>query len=440
MAACGDRHTVLVDERGALWTFGEGAGGRLGTGFQDRFSPTLVAVSAPVALAAAGEGHTAVITDTGDVATCGHGAFGRLGLGDETDRVHLTRLERALFGFARAVLVACGDSHTVVQTEDGCVWTFGWGRDGELGHGDGLNRRVPTLVLPEHFGNKKVVFVAAGAGHSAAASEEGHVFTWGCGLEGRLGHGDEENQLTPRMVAPVHFEDSFVVLIDAGAMHSLAVTREGRLYTWGCGGQGALGSGGTTDMLVPMPVYGAAPRAERGAARRVYLDVLTAAAGVFHTLAVTNNGEILACGNGLHGQLGLGDRKSRLVLTGISLFDESARVVSVSAGYYHSAAITEEGKLLMWGSSVMGQQLLPAFVDVDKRIGRCRKLPCDHALAFAMGTHDRLGQGCDVTSLNCDLVKRVVDACCTSPEVAAGQLEGVARLIGGGMLWTSSGY
>ena len=94
----------------------------------------------------------------------------------------------------------------------------------------------------------------------------------------------------------------------------------------------------------------------------------------------------------------------------------------------------------MWGSSVMGQQLLPAFVDVDERIGRCRKLPCDHALAFAMGTHDRLGQGRDVASLNCDLVKRVVDACCTSPGGAARRLEGVARLIGGNMLWTSSGY
>ena len=50
----------------------------------------------------------------------------------------------------------------------------------------------------------RVVGVAAGAGHSIALAADGRVFTFGKGRSGQLGHGDEENQLTPRVVEDSH--------------------------------------------------------------------------------------------------------------------------------------------------------------------------------------------------------------------------------------------
>jgi len=98
------------------------------------------------------------------------------------------------------------------------------------------------------------------------------------------------------------------------------------------------------------------------------------------------------------------------------------------------------------------------------RVGRCHSLPPPLGLAFAMGTHDRLGiaaqmaapaqdgsrksqrqqgkapaaddtnQGCAYVMMPGELVKRVVEACASWPEGQSGELEGVVRLLGGGMV------
>ena len=68
-----------------------------------------------------------------------------------------------------------------------------------------------------------------------------------------------------------------------------------------------------------------------------------------------------------------------------------------------SAAVTEDSALWTWGDGRLGRlghgdeqrrmvpTLVPGAVLGGGRIGRCRGLPAEHALAFAMGTHGRLG-------------------------------------------------
>ena len=105
----------------------------------------------------------------------------------------------------------------------------------------------------------------------------------------------------------------------------------------------------------------------------------------------------------------------------------------------------------------------------DARIGRCRKLPRLHELAFAMGTHWRLGAGaggepdgaaggsrgksrrldkkepakvgrggagsgtgCAFVGMVTELVEQIVKTCWEWPEGRAGEVDGVVRLLGGG--------
>ena len=72
------------------------------------------------------------------------------------------------------------------------------------------------------------------------------------------------------------------------------------------------------------------------------------------------------------------------------------------------------------------------------RIGRCRGLPAEHALAFAMGTHGRLGVAadahCSCVASEVGLVKMIFDFCLTWPRGAAGTAEGLVRLLGGGLM------
>ena len=52
------------------------------------------------------------------------------------------RVGAGAFGGARIVAAAAGRSHSAAVTEDGALWTWGDGDDGQLGHGDHQSRVV----------------------------------------------------------------------------------------------------------------------------------------------------------------------------------------------------------------------------------------------------------------------------------------------------------
>ena len=97
-AAVGGYHSAAVGEDGALFVWGSGNYGQLGTGdTANRLAPKRVAgLPAPVRQVAAGENHTGIVTEAGDLLMCGRGRHGRLGLGDKEDRTTPTLVARAL--------------------------------------------------------------------------------------------------------------------------------------------------------------------------------------------------------------------------------------------------------------------------------------------------------------------------------------------------------
>ena len=99
----------------------------------------------------------------------------------------------------RVVAIAAGEKHSMVLTDEGSVLSFGDGREGQLGHGDGANQRVPKVI--EALRGVRVAAIAAGSDHSMVLTDEGEVLSFGWGRDGRLGHGDEERQLVPKVIA-----------------------------------------------------------------------------------------------------------------------------------------------------------------------------------------------------------------------------------------------
>ena len=463
--AAGQRHTVIVGEDGSVFACGYGEYGQLGAGdTTDMYVPTRVAglppLSGPVRQIAASGWNTGIVTDAGDLFMCGNGRSGQLGLGDEGDRTTPTLVPRAAFGDEAVLMVACAGDYTAVVTEGGSVYTFGIAEDGPLGHvdeeddlgpGDEENQLVPRQVPAAAFRpnglaegpGERVVMVAAAFAHMVALSEAGHVFTWGRGGDGQLGHNDRDNQLAPRQVDAGRFGGEKVVFIAAGTDLTVAVTAGGRLYTWGDCEEGQLGHGDTGRRLVPTLVRGPAGPAFGGS------SVVMAACGDKHTLVVTQDGGLWACGNNRNGQLGLDDKRNRLVFervggaTGAAL--HRARVLTAAAGGEHSVAVTEDGALWTWGEAIRGMlghndddvRFVPTLVPQARldglRVGRCRVLPEDHAVAFAMGTHGRLGVVSVVQGLagEVGLLRMIVGWCVTVLPGMAGRMEGVMRMCGG---------
>ena len=126
-------------------------------------------------------------------------------------------------------MVACGDDHTAVATEGGSVYTFGegeYGQYGRLGRGDESNQLVPRRVPEAGFNGERGVMVAVGYVHTVALSGAGHVFTLGLRhLRAAGAHRYRaEHQRAPRQVEAGWFGGERVVFVAAGAFHTVAVT------------------------------------------------------------------------------------------------------------------------------------------------------------------------------------------------------------------------
>lgn len=98
-----------------------------------------------------------------------------------------------------------------------------------------------------------VTCVSAGGTHSLAVTLDGRLFSFGDGAHGQLGHGTGVVSCGPQVVT--YFVDGESVRqASAGTSHSLVVTRSGRLYSFGSGGWGKLGHGNTDACFTPRVV------------------------------------------------------------------------------------------------------------------------------------------------------------------------------------------
>lgn len=158
-------------------------------------------------------------------------------------------------GAGRVLEAVAGGSHTLVNTESGDAYAFGWNYHGELGNstyieGNGPHgwNPVPALiVLPGQEG--PVVQVAGGSDSSFVLTESGQLYAFGNNRFGQLGFEEnsgpgpdpsENDHLTPTLVTLPG--DEPVAGVAGGAFHTLALGENGQLYAFGKNALGALGN------------------------------------------------------------------------------------------------------------------------------------------------------------------------------------------------------
>jgi alpha-tubulin suppressor-like RCC1 family protein len=138
------------------------------------------------------------------------------------------------FGGSAVVSVSCGLRHTLAVAASGQIFSWGYGGEGRLGHGygDAADRLVPCLISAARFRGARIGMSAAGWEHSVAVTEEGEVYSWGFGGMGRLGVGDSGHRWSPTLVAAGFGRGKRIELVAAGKSHTAAVGKDGALYTW----------------------------------------------------------------------------------------------------------------------------------------------------------------------------------------------------------------
>ncbi|KAM3395039.1 RCC1 domain-containing protein RUG3, mitochondrial isoform X1 [Capsicum galapagoense] len=342
-----------------LYSWGRGASGQLGGGIEEiRIYPSPIAsfslspnfqLSSPIPGRlpsddgqavdveigiSCGLFHSALLVD-GNLWIWGKGDGGRLGFGHENP-VFVPTLNEHLDSVTS---VALGGLHSVALNSLGQVFTWGYGGFGALGHRVYHRELVPRLV--EGSWDAEICHVATSGTHTAAITKSGELYTWGRDEgDGRLGLGpgrgpNEAGGLS--IPSKVKLLPASVAAVSCGGFFTMALLEEGELWNWGANSNYELGRGdklsGWKPQLVP---------SLKG------VCVTQIASGGYHSLALTDKGEVLSWGHGGHGQLGTSSLQNQKVPIPVEALAHE-KVVYIACGGSSSAAITDGGKLYMWG-------------------------------------------------------------------------------------------
>lgn len=230
-------------------------------------------------------------------------------------------------------MVGPGNSHTLLLDEDGTVRAVGWNDFGELGN----NSTTDSTTWVNVSGLTDVVQVVAGYNWSMALKRDGTVWTWGNNGVGQLGLGDK-GAGTHRLV-PTQTGLSNVVALAAGENFSAALLANGTVATWGSNNHGQLGDNWNVwEQPVPTVVAGLA-------------GVTAIAAGGMHIVALKSDGTLRAWGGNDQGQTG--NVADTDVLTPVTP-NAIGNAVKIAAGYYNSYAVLANGTVMAWGINNYG--------------------------------------------------------------------------------------
>ncbi|MEO0248411.1 MAG: hypothetical protein ABIN58_02485, partial [candidate division WOR-3 bacterium] len=222
--ATGTYHYLALRSNGQVWAWGDNSRGQIGWGKKAMPArPHRVPNLNNVKFVAAGDWTSFAITTDGSLWAWGENSFGNLGDGTQEDRYAPAKVP----GMARAKMVAAGHGHTLVLKEDGTVWAWGQNSDGEVGNGQ---RKVPQLQPAQIQGLSDIISISAESFHSTALKKDGTVWVWGRhnlsqpGFSGQPFYSERPIQVKgiPRIVAVACGED-----------HTLALDRDGFVWTWG---------------------------------------------------------------------------------------------------------------------------------------------------------------------------------------------------------------
>jgi alpha-tubulin suppressor-like RCC1 family protein len=263
----------------------------------------------------------------------GNNVDGQLGNGTTTNSS--TPLKVSLPAGVTATAAAAGGDHSLAVGSDGKLYAWGVNSNGELGDGTTTASSTPVVVsLP---GGVTATAVAAGAAHSVALGSDGHVYDWGYNGFGQLGNGTTTDSSTPIQVTLPGGVSPIAVA--AGQYMTETLASNGNVYAWGDGAMGELGNGKVTNQKSPIQVNVA--------------GVSAIAAGGYHSLVISA-GSVFAYGYGGLGQLGDGALTNASTRVKVNL-PTGVTPVAVSAGLYHSMAIGNNGKLYAWGNNATGE-------------------------------------------------------------------------------------
>lgn len=308
--AAGYWHTLALKADGSVWGWGSNAGGQLGADTSAAYnSPQQIAGLSKVTAVAAGKCQSVVLKQDGTVWRIGSAKNGwdAMGFKPCQDAAPMSPVS----GFSNSIAIAATDYYIVAVKEDGTVWASGYFVPGQADPYD------PKLYFLQLSGFNNIKAVAAADDHIVALRQDGTVWAMGLNAEGQLGDGST----TDRSSAVQMLDLANVTSIAAAPGATLALKKDGSVWWSGAYGFG-IGGYGTSRMT---GYHG----------NRMWISSPAQFPGLAKIQAIANSSS------------------------------DSSRALLFNYFLHHTVAVQQDGTLLAWGSNYFGQLGDGTSVDSD---------------------------------------------------------------------------
>ncbi|KAF2075625.1 hypothetical protein CYY_003048 [Polysphondylium violaceum] len=360
-------HALVVDSRGKLFALGKAKYGRLGNGNENRnlynFEDIskFMNLSAKVTKVSCGSMHSAFVTDKNELYTFGRNNNGQLGLSHLLDMDTPTKIKVPSdysLGTVKSTdcvdIVSCGSNHTIFSLLNGCVYGMGSNKHQQLGIELEISQEltsVPKFIpinpkleaLEARYTNIKSI--SCGQNFTILVKQN-DLYSFGQNDLGQCGFKKDTTVIKEPTRVIIHSDPSAnkdandnddedddidndieddsqdkeqskkynkikdkkkkskkkphcFVSVSSGIEHSLALTNQGKVFGWGSSKEGQLGQGPSIiefDTSTPIQI----------GESLIGLFITKIACGAYHSLVLSDNGDVYAFGLNDYGQLGNG--------------------------------------------------------------------------------------------------------------------------------------
>ncbi|TCM99393.1 alpha-tubulin suppressor-like RCC1 family protein [Paenibacillus sp. BK033] len=345
----GYTHALALLNDGTVMSWGANNVGQLGINSTDssKNAPVAVPGLSNVKELDTGFMSSVALLNDNTIKVWGYNSNGQLGLNDQTNRIAPTTVS-----LSENInhIVEVGPNAIFLQTADEKLYAAGSNNLNQLGgSGPGSIAKVFTYVPDVQVGtypfgvdsqvnNNSVKVYTGPQSKSSFMVMNGQVYSWGNNSSGILGLGDNVDRTSPTLISSLNNITKLVV----GGNQIFALAQDGTVYGWGGNSLGELGTGNTTPQSSPM-----------------VLPLLKDAKDIFTgkntSFAIMSDGSISAWGYNNAGQLGLNDTVNRTSPSKVDFSSFSAKVSKISVGTNHSLALMNDGTVLAWGGNESGQ-------------------------------------------------------------------------------------
>lgn len=209
------------------------------------------------------------------------------------------------------------------------MFSFGKADHAKLGHGDTHSHRLVPTVL-EHLKALRITKVTSMSTYSIAIDDDGIPYIWGTGGTVTAPYNNRAFDVLPMVLdaLPTRLP---VLDVSCGLGHALFLVKGPRVFAWGNGGNGRLGLGSMSDRAEAEPILDLDGH-----------DIVSVSCGASHSMALTRGGRLYSWGKNSQGQCGRGG-SGEDVLKPVAISSVKDEFCQMAAGWDHSLGLTSAG-------------------------------------------------------------------------------------------------